>query len=44
LYSNDLFQQAGSDEAGKPNWDFVIDAAKKTTDKSAPASMGIFAV
>src|SRR5260221_13722122 len=35
MYRTDLFQKAGLTMPEKPTWDFVIDAAKKLTDKSA---------
>jgi sorbitol/mannitol transport system substrate-binding protein len=35
MYRTDLFQKAGLAMPEKPTWDFVIDAAKKLTDKSA---------
>ena len=34
MYRKDLFQKAGLTMPEKPTWDFVIDAAKKITDKS----------
>ena len=34
MYRTDLFQKAGLTMPEKPTWDFVIDAAKKLTDKS----------
>ena len=37
MYRTDLFQKAGLTMPEKPTWDFVIDAAKKLTDKSAGA-------
>src|SRR6266404_2260133 len=35
MYRTDLFEKAGLKMPEKPSWDFVIDAAKKLTDKSA---------
>jgi sorbitol/mannitol transport system substrate-binding protein len=35
MYRTDLFQKAGLTMPEKPTWDFVIDSAKKLTDKSA---------
>jgi sorbitol/mannitol transport system substrate-binding protein len=35
MYRTDLFQKAGLTMPTSPTWDFVIDAAKKLTDKSA---------
>jgi len=35
MYRTDLFQKAGLKMPESPTWDFVIDAAKKLTDKSA---------
>lgn len=35
MYRTDLFQKAGLNMPENPSWDFVIDAAKKTTDKNA---------
>src|SRR5882757_4513447 len=35
MYRTDLFQKAGLTVPEKPTWDFVVDAAKKLTDKSA---------
>src|SRR6202789_910168 len=35
MYRTDLFQKAGLTMPEKPTWDFVTDAAKKLTDKSA---------
>src|SRR6201989_2334855 len=35
MYRTDLFQKAGLTMPEKPSWDFVIDSAKKLTDKSA---------
>ena len=35
MYRTDLFQKAGLTMPENPTWDFVIDAAKKLTDKSA---------
>src|SRR5258708_14060361 len=35
MYRIDLFQKAGLTMPESPTWDFVIDAAKKVTDKSA---------
>jgi len=35
MYRTDLFQKAGLTMPEKPTWDFVIDAAKKLTDKTA---------
>src|ERR1700676_2031420 len=40
MYRTDLFQKAGLTMPEKPTWDFVVDAAKKTTDKS-PGAYGI---
>ena len=40
MYRTDLFQKAGLTMPEKPTWDFVIDAAKKLTDKSA----GVFGI
>jgi len=40
MYRTDLFQKAGLTMPEKPTWDFVIDAAKKTTDKTA----GVFGI
>ena len=37
MYRTDLFEKAGLTMPDKPTWDFVIDAAKKLTDKR-PAS------
>ena len=34
MYRTDLFEKAGLKMPEKPTWDFVIDAAKKVTDKS----------
>src|SRR6202140_2049899 len=34
MYRTDLFQKAGLTMPEKPTWDFVIDAAKKLTDKT----------
>jgi sorbitol/mannitol transport system substrate-binding protein len=34
MYRTDLFQKAGLTMPEKPTWDFVVDAAKKLTDKS----------
>src|SRR5712671_936107 len=34
MYRTDLFQKAGLTVPEKPTWDFVVDAAKKLTDKS----------
>ena len=34
MYRTDLFQKAGLTMPEKPAWDFVVDAAKKLTDKS----------
>ena len=34
MYRTDLFQKAGLTMPENPSWDFVIDAAKKLTDKS----------
>src|SRR5438552_12254945 len=34
MYRTDLFQKAGLTMPEQPTWDFVIDAAKKLTDKS----------
>jgi sorbitol/mannitol transport system substrate-binding protein len=33
MYRTDLFQKAGLTMPEKPTWDFVVDAAKKLTDK-----------
>ncbi len=35
MYRTDLFQKAGLTMPEKPTWDFVVDSAKKLTDKSA---------
>src|ERR1700747_1724128 len=35
MYRTDLFQKAGLTMPEKPTWEFVIDAAKKLTDKNA---------
>src|SRR6476620_9310889 len=35
MYRTDVFQQAGLTMPGDPTWDFIIEAAKKITDKSA---------
>ena len=35
MYRTDLFQKAGLTMPEEPTWDFVVDAAKKLTDKSA---------
>jgi sorbitol/mannitol transport system substrate-binding protein len=35
MYRKDLFAKAGLTMPEQPSWDFVIDAAKKLTDKSA---------
>ena len=35
MYRTDLFQTAGLAMPAQPSWDFIIDAAKKLTDKSA---------
>lgn len=35
MYRTDLFQKAGLTMPESPSWDFVIDAAKKLTDKAA---------
>jgi sorbitol/mannitol transport system substrate-binding protein len=35
MYRTDLFEKAGLKMPEKPTWDFVVDAAKKLTDKSA---------
>jgi sorbitol/mannitol transport system substrate-binding protein len=35
MYRTDLFQKAGLTMPESPTWDFVIDAAKKLTDKSS---------
>ncbi|MGY4471057.1 hypothetical protein ACVWWK_006766 [Bradyrhizobium sp. LB9.1b] len=35
MYRTDLFDKAGLKMPEKPTWDFVIDAAKKLSDKSA---------
>ena len=40
MYRTDLFQKAGLTMPEKPTWDFVIDAAKKLTDKSG----GVFGI
>ena len=40
MYRTDLFKKAGLAMPNAPTWDFVIDAAKKITDKSA----GIYGV
>lgn len=34
MYRTDLFQKAGLTMPEKPTWDFVVDAAKKLTDKA----------
>jgi sorbitol/mannitol transport system substrate-binding protein len=34
MYRTDLFQKAGLTMPEQPTWDFVVDAAKKLTDKS----------
>jgi sorbitol/mannitol transport system substrate-binding protein len=34
MYRTDLFQKAGLTMPASPTWDFVIDAAKKVTDKA----------
>src|SRR5206468_13063060 len=34
MYREDLFEKAGLTMPEKPTWDFVIDAAKKLTDKA----------
>src|SRR4029079_4179272 len=34
MYRTDLFQKAGLSVPEKPTWDFVVDAAKKLTDKA----------
>ena len=34
MYRTDLFQKAGLTMPEKPTWDFVVDAAKKLTDKT----------
>ncbi|HVO02132.1 MAG TPA: sugar ABC transporter substrate-binding protein [Candidatus Cybelea sp.] len=34
MYRTDLFQKAGLTMPDSPTWDFIIDAAKKLTDKS----------
>src|SRR5262245_60849432 len=40
MYRKDLFEKAGLTMPEKPTWDFIIDAAKKLTDKSA----GVFGI
>jgi sorbitol/mannitol transport system substrate-binding protein len=40
MYRTDLFQKAGLTMPEKPTWDFIIDSAKKLTDKSA----GVFGI
>ena len=35
MYRTDLFEKAGLTMPNAPTWDFVVDAAKKLTDKSA---------
>jgi sorbitol/mannitol transport system substrate-binding protein len=35
MYRKDLFEKAGLTMPEKPTWEFIIDAAKKLTDKSA---------
>ena len=40
MYRTDLFEKAGLKMPESPTWDFVIDAAKKLTDKSA----GVFGI
>jgi sorbitol/mannitol transport system substrate-binding protein len=35
MYRKDLFEKAGLTMPEKPTWDFVIDAAKKLTDKAS---------
>jgi sorbitol/mannitol transport system substrate-binding protein len=35
MYRTDLFDKAGLKMPAQPTWDFVVDAAKKLTDKSA---------
>ena len=35
MYRTDLFQKAGLKMPENPSWDFIIDAARKLTDKSA---------
>jgi sorbitol/mannitol transport system substrate-binding protein len=35
MYRIDLFKKAGLTMPNAPTWDFVLDAAKKLTDKSA---------
>jgi sorbitol/mannitol transport system substrate-binding protein len=35
MYRTDLFQKAGLTMPGDPTWEFVIDAAKKITDKTS---------
>jgi len=35
MYRKDLFEKAGLKMPESPTWDFVVDAAKKLTDKSA---------
>jgi sorbitol/mannitol transport system substrate-binding protein len=37
MYRKDLFEKAGLTMPEKPTWEFIIDAAKKLTDKSAGA-------
>jgi len=34
MYRTDLFDKAGLKMPESPTWDFVVDAAKKLTDKS----------
>ena len=40
MYRTDLFEKAGLKMPESPSWDFVVDAAKKLTDKSA----GVFGI
>ena len=40
MYRTDLFEKAGLKMPESPSWDFVIDAAKKLTDKQA----GVFGI
>ena len=35
MYRKDLFEKAGLTMPEKPTWDFIVDAAKKLTDKAA---------
>ena len=35
MYRKDLFEKAGLTMPEKPTWDFIVDAAKKLTDKPA---------